>query len=61
MHPSSSDLAQHHLTEAIRHLAAAAEFVRELRREDSEELAMSVVRAAEAVRDVRDDVTEASP
>jgi hypothetical protein len=61
MHPSSADLARHHLTEAIRHLAEAAEFVRELRREDSESLAMVVVRTSEVVRDVRAVVTEKSP
>lgn len=54
--PSKRALAGHHLTEAIRHLSAAAEFVRELDRADAEDLARSVERAVEAVRDVRGEV-----
>jgi hypothetical protein len=54
--PSKRALVGHHLTEAIRHLSAAAEFVRELDRADAEDLARSVERAAEAVRDVRGEV-----
>lgn len=51
--PSKRDLAGHHLTEAIRHLHAAAEFARETDHDDARELAMVVERAAEIARDVR--------
>jgi hypothetical protein len=55
-------LASHHLTEAIRHLYAAAEFVRELKgREDVEALAQVVERAAETARDVRGEVEGRTP
>lgn len=59
--PSPKDLVGHHLTQAIRHLSAAAEFARELSREDAGELAMSLDRAVEAARDVRSDVENPSP
>lgn len=55
--PSKRSLAGHHLTEAIRHLYAAAEFVRELPdQKDVSDLAMVVERAAETARDVRGEV-----
>jgi len=56
--PSTEALIGHHLTQAIRHLSAAAEFARELKREDAAELALSLEREVEAVRDVRGDVVE---
>ena len=60
--PSAKDLVGHHLTQAIRHLVAAAEFARELEgREDAGELAMSLERAAEAARDVRGEVEGPKP
>jgi len=54
--PSKLSLAGHHLTEAIRHLYAAAEFVRETDCEDAGDLAMTVERAAETARDARGEV-----
>ena len=55
--PSKKALAGHHLTEAIKHLYAAAEFVSELVDEgDPNDLAMTLVRAAETARDVRGEV-----
>ena len=54
--PSKSAMAAHHLTVAIRHLYAAAEFARDLKRADSEELALSLQRTAEAARDVRGEI-----
>jgi hypothetical protein len=59
--PSKKALAGHHLTEAIRHLSAAAEFVRELKREDANELAMTIERAGETARDVRGEVDGRTP
>ena len=56
--PSKRDLAGHHLTEAIRHLYAAAEFVRETDCDDANELAMVVERAGETARDVRGEVSK---
>ncbi len=57
---SDQALAGHHLTEAIKHLTAAAELVRGLAsREDSDELehlALVVEGARETVRDVRGEV-----
>ena len=54
--PSTVALIGHHLTEAIKHLSAAAELSRELTREDASELAMSLARTLEAVRDMRGEV-----
>lgn len=51
--PSKEALASHHLTEAIKHLYAAAEFVRELNHDDTKELAATLEGAAETVREVR--------
>lgn len=59
--PSTEALCGHHLTEAIRHLSAAAEFSRELGRPDAGELAMSLERAVEATRDIRVDIEGAKP
>jgi hypothetical protein len=59
--PGKKALAGHHLTEAIRHLSAAAEFVRELKREDAGELAMTVERAVETARDVRGEIEGRTP
>ena len=59
--PSTVALIGHHLTEAIRHLSAAVEFTRELKREDADELAMSLERTVEAARDVRGDVEGSKP
>lgn len=59
--PSKKALAGHHLTEAIRHLSAAAEFVRELKREDAGELALTIDRAVGTARDVRSEVEERTP
>lgn len=50
------DLIGHHLTEAIRHLTAAAGLTRELTREDARDLALSLDRTLEAVREARGDV-----
>jgi len=47
-------LHPHHLTEAIRHLYAAAAFVRETNCKDADGLAMSLERAAEAAETARD-------
>jgi hypothetical protein len=59
--PSTKALAGHHLTEAIKHLYAAASFVRELEgRQDANELALSLEGAAESARDVRGEVEEGS-
>jgi len=58
--PSKKALVGHHLTEAIRHLYAAAEFVRELVDDDPNDLAMTLVRAAETARDVRGEVEGSS-
>lgn len=54
--PSKASLAGHHLTEAIKHLYAAAEFVRETTHDDAVELAAIVERAAETARDVRGEI-----
>ena len=59
--PSTMALIGHHLTEAIRHLSAAAELSRALTREDAGELAMSLERTLEAVRDARGDVEGEKP
>jgi len=59
--PSIESLIGHHLTLAIRHLSAAAELSRELKREDAGELAMSLERTAEAARDVRGEVGGGTP
>lgn len=59
--PSKEALVTHHLTEALRHLSAAAQFTRELSRADADELAMSLERWLEAVRDVRGDVEGTKP
>ena len=59
--PSTKAIVGHHLTEAIRHLSAAAESARDLPREDAEELAKSLERAVEAARDVRGDVEGRNP
>jgi hypothetical protein len=59
--PSKEALAAHHLTEAVRHLSAAAEFVRELDREDARALALAVDRAVETARDLRGEVNGRSP
>lgn len=59
--PCKESLVNHHLTEAIRHLSAAAQFTRELEREDAGELAMSLERWLDAVRDVRGDVEGTKP
>lgn len=59
--PSIAALIGHHLTEAIRHLSAAAELSRELTREDANELARSLERMREAVRDARGDVEGDKP
>ncbi|HSX22908.1 MAG TPA: hypothetical protein VLE97_09065 [Gaiellaceae bacterium] len=54
--PSKRSLAGHHLTEAIKHLYAAAEFVRETDHDDAAELAAVAERAAETARDVRGEI-----
>jgi hypothetical protein len=54
--PSTEALCGHHLTEAIKHLAAAAELSRELRRPDAGDLALALDRAVEAARDMRGDI-----
>lgn len=54
--PSTKAIVGHHLTEAIRHLSAAAQIARGLHRKDAEELGKSLDRAVEAARDVRGDV-----
>lgn len=54
-------LIGHHLTEAIKHLSAAAELSRELTREDASELATSLSHMVEAVRDARGDVQGPKP
>jgi hypothetical protein len=60
--PSKEALVGHHLTEAIKHLYTAAEFVRELEgREDAGELALMLERAAETARDVRGEVEGPKP
>ena len=54
--PSKQALAGHHLTEAIKHLTAAAEFIRELPDRDDDvmdHLALVVEGAVETIRDVR--------
>jgi hypothetical protein len=60
--PSIRNLASHHLTEAIRHLSAAAAFARELAgREDSDDLAqlaLVVDGTIETIRDARGAVKE---
>ena len=56
-------LASHHLTEAIKHLTAAAEFIRELPDRDEDLMdhrALVIEGAVETVRDVRSHV-EADP
>lgn len=58
--PSKESLVNH-LTEAIRHLSAAAQFARELERKDAGELAMSLERAVEATRDIRGDIEGTKP
>lgn len=59
--PSTKDLVGHHLTQALRHLVAAAEAARDLSREDAAELAMSLERMAEGVRDVRGEIEGPKP
>ena len=59
--PSTEALCGHHLTEAIRHLAAAAEFSRELGRPDAGELALSLERAVEAALDIRRGIEGTKP
>jgi len=59
--PSTVALIGHHLTEAIKHLSAAAELSRELTREDASELATSLSHMVEAVRDARGDVEGPKP
>lgn len=59
--PSTVALIGHHLTEAIKHLSAAAELSRELTREDAGELATSLAHMVEAVRDTRVDVEGPKP
>lgn len=54
--PGKRALAGHHLTEAIKHLYAAADFVRETDHDDARELAVVVERAAETAHDVRGEV-----
>lgn len=57
--PSKQALAGHHLTEAIKHLTSAAEFVRDLPDRDDEvldHLALVVEGAIETIRDVRGEV-----
>ena len=59
--PSKRALVGHHITAAIKHLTAAAEFVRELPDRDSDvtdHLALVVEGAIETVRDVRREVEE---
>lgn len=61
--PSKQSLAGHHLTEAIKHLSAAAECIRELPDRDDdvmEHLALVVGGAVETIRDVRGEVEKAS-
>jgi len=60
--PSKRALIGHHITEAIKHLTAAAEFVRELPDRDDavmDHLALVVEGAVETVRDVRREVEKA--
>lgn len=59
--PSIGALIGHHLTEAIKHLSAAAELSRELSREDAGELATSLAHMVETVRDARGDVEGPKP
>lgn len=59
--PSTAALIGHHLTEAIKHLSAAAELSLELTREDANELSHSLIRMREAIRDARGDVEGAKP
>lgn len=59
--PSTAALIGHHLTEAIKHLSAAAELSRELTREDANELATSLSHMVEAIRDARGDVEGPKP
>jgi hypothetical protein len=61
--PSKQSLASRHLTEANKHLYAAAGFVLELPDRDSDvlnHLALVVGGAVETVRDVRREVEEAT-
>jgi hypothetical protein len=60
--PSTKALVGHHLTEAIRHLYAAAEFARELPGcKDADALAMTLEHAAEIARDVRNEIEGSKP
>jgi hypothetical protein len=62
--PSKKALAGHHLTEAIKHLTSAAEFIRELPDRDDDVLdhmALVVEGAVETVRDVRGHVEADAP
>ena len=61
MSPSTKAIVGLHLTEAIRHLSAAAASARDLPREDAEELGTSLDRAVEAARDMRGDVEGFDP
>jgi len=59
--PSERALAGHHLLEAIRHLSAAAQFIRELPdRSDADDIAKLIDSVQETVREVRDEVEEAT-
>lgn len=59
--PSARALAGHHLIEAIKHLHAAASFVRETPHEDAEELACILECGADTARDIRSQVEEKVP
>lgn len=59
--PRPDSVINHHLTEAIRHLATAADLLRERSHEGDGALAMSVDRVLYAVRDVRGDVGSRTP
>jgi hypothetical protein len=56
--PSTRDLASHHLTEAIRHLYAAASFVRETDCKNADGLALSLEGCAEDARATRGEVEQ---
>lgn len=59
--PSKRALVGHHSTEAIKHLTAVAELVRELRGSDeTDDLALVVEGCIETVREVRREVEEAA-
>lgn len=60
--PSKQSLAGHHLTEAIKHLYAAAELVRDLDAvQDASEVALSIEGAAETARDIRGEIQGHAP